>query len=153
MKRLSAETKEKIKDEFFNSDITQQELANKYNIMQGTILKILSKDIRFKKYKQIKAIKSLLRRKEYQRKYMKNYKRKSTKDNSKEILDCLHRQASMLMSKPRHTISDEQFVYSNLSVYENQNGNLILNPNITVSSSMPKKLNRKVKKLYKIQTY
>ncbi len=153
MKRLSAETKEKIKDEFFNSDITQHELANKYNIMQGTISKILSKDIRFKKYKQIKAIKSLLRRKEYQRKYMKSYKRKSTKDNSKEILDYLHRQASMLMSKPRHTISDEQFVYSNLSVYENQNGNLILNPNITVSSSMPKKLNRKVKKLYKIQTY
>lgn len=59
MSRLSGEIKDKIKEAYFNQGKSQKQIADEFDVKQGTISKIVNADSRITEFKKKKHEQSL----------------------------------------------------------------------------------------------
>ncbi len=149
MSRLSGEIKDKIKEAYFNQGKSQKQIANEFDVKQGTISKIVNADSRITEFKKKKHEQSLENTKAYQKEYWETYNRpkKSNADREEyEKLQAQHEKDVYKLSAQPGYISDYEFAKWNCSSYHtNKNGNLVLNKELKVGYDVPKTINMNIK--------
>lgn len=149
MSRLSGEIKDKIKEAYFSQGKNQKQIAEEFNVKQGTVSKIVNADSRITNFKKKKHEQSLENAKAYQKEYWETYNRpkKSNTDREEyEKLQAQHAKDVYKLSTQPGYISDYDFAKWNLGVYHtNKNGNLVLNKELKVRYDVPKSINMNIK--------
>ena len=110
--------KDEILDLFFTKGLSQKEIAQKLNVTKGYISQIVTKDTRYKAYKEQKLRKSKEKHNKQIQKATKEKRKKKQFDNSVNdlILKRMHEQASAELSQAKH-LSNESFRKWNYSAY------------------------------------
>lgn len=110
--------KDEILDLFFTKGLSQKEIAQKLNVTKGYISQIVTKDERYKDFKEQKLRKSKENHNKQIQKATKEKRKKKQFDNSVNdlILKRMHEQASRELSQAKH-LSNESFRKWNYSAY------------------------------------
>lgn len=149
MSRLSKEIKDNIKEAYFTQGKSQKQIAEEFEIKQGTVSKIVNADSRILEFKKQKHQQSLENTKAYQKEYWNNYNRPKKANTNKEDyekLQALLAKDAMQESVNPHYISDYVYAKWNLGAYHtNKNGNLVVDRKLNVGYDIPKSVNMNIK--------
>lgn len=139
--------KDKILNLFYNEHIQQIDIAKMLNVSKQYVSKIVKADSRYENAKQNKLKANAIKRQEYLKEYLKNYKRPKQEDNTYEQLKAQQNQDSLELSYYNSGyINDYAFAKWNLGAYHrNKKGNLILNRGLSVGFDVPKTINMNIK--------
>lgn len=137
--------KDLIMDLYYNQKLKQCEVAEKLNVSKQYVSRIVKEDERFLKRKEGQKQENAEKRKLYMKDYHKNYVRTKKKDDVYEQLQAQLKQDTLELSY-YNNISDYDFAKWNSSAYHtNGKGNLVLNRNLSISSDLPKSINKNIK--------
>lgn len=131
---------ETIKELYFNEEYNQKEIAEKLNVSNKYVSKVLLNDDRYKKEKERRKMLSKKKHKQKTIDYIKK-KRTNNIDVGYEQLKQMHIQASQELSG-RKTMSNRAFRNWNSSIYKynNKTNAYHLKKGIVTGSDVPKKI-------------
>lgn len=131
---------------YYEDNLTQKEIAEKFGITQGYVSQIIKEDKRYITNKKEKHKKSLEKKANYNKEYYKTYERPKKDDNSYKQLQAQLDKDTAELSSSCGYISDFDFAKWNPNAYKvDKNGNLKLVKGLKVSIDVPKIVNRKRK--------
>lgn len=134
-----------IKQLYFKEKYNQTEIANKLNISNKYVSKVLNKDSRYKPEKERRKELSKNKHKDKTIEYIKAKRKKEQNKIGYDQLKQMHIQASRELSGGRKTISNRAFRNWNSSAYryDNKSKSYVLRKGINTGYDVPKRISWK----------